>query len=174
MSNWLRPDAATSPDRLFFHCYARGRGRADDPGMAVLGYRGAGVGPHVLDADIGCGPARPGRRCDRGDRRAGPAGGGTDHRLLCPALPRPRPGRRHPAALAAAQPTRPANPARVRRGFRNIRQAFPDLASAPKPGKPDPGRPPGSKNRRPAIRHDVGKTVKRDDSKKKDSGQKAK
>jgi hypothetical protein len=29
-------------------------------------------------------------------------------------------------------------------------------------------------NRRPAIRHDVGKTVKRDDSKKKDRGQKAK
>jgi DDE superfamily endonuclease len=53
-------------------------------------------------------------------------------------------------------------PARVRRGFRSIRQALPDLASAPKPGKPGPGRPPGSKNRRPATRHDVGKTVKRD------------
>ena len=49
-------------------------------------------------------------------------------------------------------------PARVRRGFRNIRQTLPDLASAPKPGKPGPGRPPGSKNRRPATRHDVGKT----------------
>ena len=57
-------------------------------------------------------------------------------------------------------------PARVRRGFRNIRQMLPDLASAPKPGKPGPGRPPGSKNRRPATRHDVGKTVKRDESKK--------
>jgi hypothetical protein len=76
-------------------------------------------------------------------------------------------------SLAAALPTRPADPARVRRGFRNIRQALPDRASAPKPGKPGPGRPPGSKNRRPAIRHDVGKTVKRDDSKK-DCGQKAK
>ena len=31
----------------------------------------------------------------------------------------------------------------------------------------------GSKNRRPATRHDVGKTVKRDDSKKKDCRQKA-
>jgi hypothetical protein len=40
-------------------------------------------------------------------------------------------------------------PARVRRGFRNIRQALPDLAGAPKPGKPGPGRPPGSTNRRP-------------------------
>jgi DDE superfamily endonuclease len=64
-------------------------------------------------------------------------------------------------------------PARVRRGFRNIRQALPDLAGAPKPGKPGPGRPPGSRNRRPATRHDVGKTVKRDESKKKDRRQKA-
>lgn len=57
-------------------------------------------------------------------------------------------------------------PARVRRGFRNIRQILPELASAPKPGKPGPGRPPGSKNRRPAQRHDVGKTVKRTVTKK--------
>src|SRR5512140_2388013 len=28
VSNWLRPDAATSPDRLFCHCYARGKGNA--------------------------------------------------------------------------------------------------------------------------------------------------
>jgi DDE superfamily endonuclease len=64
-------------------------------------------------------------------------------------------------------------PARVRRGFRSIRQALPDLASAPKPGKPGPGRPPGSRNRHPATRHDVGKTVKRDESKKKNRRQKA-
>jgi hypothetical protein len=63
-------------------------------------------------------------------------------------------------------------PARVRRGFRSIRQTLPDLASAPKPGKPGPGRPPGSKNRRPATRHDVGKTIKRDDPEKKDRRQK--
>jgi hypothetical protein len=63
-------------------------------------------------------------------------------------------------------------PARVRRGFRNIRQMLPCLASAPKPGKPGPGRPPGSKNRRPATRHDVGKTAKRDQPKKKTSRQK--
>lgn len=29
VSNWLRPDAATSPGRSFCHTYARGRGRAD-------------------------------------------------------------------------------------------------------------------------------------------------
>jgi DDE superfamily endonuclease len=52
-------------------------------------------------------------------------------------------------------------PARVRRGFRNIRAKTTQPAGAPKPGKPGPGRPPGSKNRRPAPRHDVGKTTKR-------------
>jgi hypothetical protein len=34
-------------------------------------------------------------------------------------------------------------------------------AGAPKPGKPGPGRLPGSKNRRPAARHDVGKNLKK-------------
>jgi hypothetical protein len=58
-------------------------------------------------------------------------------------------------------------PSRVRRGFRNIRQALPVPASAPKPARPGPGRPPGSKNRRPATRHDVGKTVKREEPTKK-------
>ena len=53
-------------------------------------------------------------------------------------------------------------PARVRRGFRNIRAKVPCPAGAPKPGKPGPGRPPGSLNRRPAQRHDVGKTAKRE------------
>src|SRR6266567_8821124 len=48
-------------------------------------------------------------------------------------------------------------PARVRRGFRNIRATSACPAGAPKPGKPGPGRPPGSKNRRPATRHDIGK-----------------
>jgi hypothetical protein len=55
-------------------------------------------------------------------------------------------------------------PARVRRGFRNIRPMVPCPAGAPKPGKPGPGRPPGSKNRRPAPRHDVGKTTRRERS----------
>jgi hypothetical protein len=48
-------------------------------------------------------------------------------------------------------------PARVRRGFRNIRATMTCPAGAPKPGKPGPGRPPGSKNRHPAARHGVGK-----------------
>jgi DDE superfamily endonuclease len=61
------------------------------------------------------------------------------------------------------RPARPGRltPARVRRGFRNIHATLPRLAGAPKPGKPGPGRPPGSKNRHPAPRHDVGKTTRR-------------
>jgi hypothetical protein len=53
-------------------------------------------------------------------------------------------------------------PARVRRGFRNIRPTTLLPASAPKPSRPGPGRPPGSRNRHAATSHDVGKTVKRD------------
>jgi hypothetical protein len=122
----------------------------------------------VLQAGARLGPspaARPGRRrpVDLADRR-----------LLRPAPTRPPPRRRHPAAPAAALPPGRLTPARVRRGFRNIRQALPDLAGAPKPGKPGPGRPPGSKNHRPATRHDVGKTVKRDELKKKPAGRKVK
>jgi DDE superfamily endonuclease len=52
-------------------------------------------------------------------------------------------------------------PARVRRGFRNIRPTTPLPSRAPKPGRPGPGRPPGSRNHHPATNYDVGKTVKR-------------
>jgi hypothetical protein len=69
---------------------------------------------------------------------------------------------RHPWERPA--PPGRLTPARVRRGFRNIRATMPCPAGAPKPGKPGPGRPPGSKNRRPAPRHDVGKTTRRDRS----------
>ncbi|WP_231956628.1 transposase, partial [Nocardia sp. 852002-51101_SCH5132738] len=47
-------------------------------------------------------------------------------------------------------------PARVRRGFRHIRTKTGSPASAPKPSRPGPGRPPGLKNRHPAARQDVG------------------
>src|SRR3712207_3090737 len=52
-------------------------------------------------------------------------------------------------------------PARVRRAFRNIRGWTALPARAPKPSRPGPGRPPGSRNRHPAPCYDVGKTVKR-------------
>jgi hypothetical protein len=50
-------------------------------------------------------------------------------------------------------------PARVRRGFRNLHAKSPSPASAPKLSTPGPGRPSGSKNRRPAPRHDVGRVL---------------
>jgi hypothetical protein len=87
-------------------------------------------------------------------------------------------GGRATVSKDGAWPQIPGEPgpgsARVRRGFRNIRQTLPCPASAPKPGKPGPGRPPGSKNRHPATHHDVGKTVKRDKPKKKAAGRKVK
>lgn len=52
-------------------------------------------------------------------------------------------------------------PARVRRGFRNLRPSLPCPARAPKPSRPDSGRPLGSKNRGTATHYDVGKTVRR-------------
>ncbi|MFJ9598318.1 transposase, partial [Streptomyces virginiae] len=51
-------------------------------------------------------------------------------------------------------------PARVRRGFRNIRAHLACPARVPKPRGAGPGRPPGAKNKHRAPRYDVGKTVK--------------
>jgi DDE superfamily endonuclease len=69
------------------------------------------------------------------------------------------------AALAAdlrlpwQRPHQPGTltPARVRRGFRCVRDTVSTPAAPPKPCKPGPGRPKGSKNRHKAPRHDVGK-----------------
>ncbi|MCX4673586.1 transposase [Streptomyces sp. NBC_01381] len=60
--------------------------------------------------------------------------------------------------------TRPGGtltPTRVRRGFRHIRPHLACPARAPKPSRPGPGRPSGTRNRHPATRYDVGKTLKR-------------
>ena len=61
----------------------------------------------------------------------------------------------------AAPPGR-MTPARVRRGFPSIRGTMALPASAPKPSRPGPGRPPGSKNTRPSQHHTVGKHTKTD------------
>ncbi len=71
---------------------------------------------------------------------------------------------RHPWEKPA--PPGGLTPARVRRGFRNIRATMPCPAGAPKPGKPGPGRPPGSKNHRPTGHHHVGKHRKATTAKK--------
>ncbi|WP_245641998.1 NF041680 family putative transposase [Nonomuraea candida] len=49
-------------------------------------------------------------------------------------------------------------PARVRRGFRNIRTKTALPAHAPKPSAPGRGRPPGSRNK-PVPRHEVGRVL---------------
>lgn len=64
------------------------------------------------------------------------------------------------------EPAVPARltPARVRRGFRNLRPHLHCPSRAPKPSTPGPGRPLGSKNRRLATHYDVGKTTRRPES----------
>jgi DDE superfamily endonuclease len=49
-------------------------------------------------------------------------------------------------------------PARVRRGFRHLRAKVLLPAGAPKPSRPGPGRPPGSRNKQVAAHPPVGKT----------------
>lgn len=56
-------------------------------------------------------------------------------------------------------PTHRLTPARVRRGFRHLRHKTGSPASAPKPARPGPGRPPGSKNKTHTQRHDVGRVL---------------
>lgn len=57
-----------------------------------------------------------------------------------------------------AEPNR-LTPARVRRGFRNLRAKTGTPAGAPKPTRPGPGRPLGSKNRQVATRYDGGRVL---------------
>jgi hypothetical protein len=64
---------------------------------------------------------------------------------------------RRPWERPAAAPGR-LTPARVRRGFRHLRAKLPVPAGAPKPSRPGPGRPPGSRNKQVATRPPVGKT----------------
>jgi hypothetical protein len=68
---------------------------------------------------------------------------------------------RRPWEKAAVTPSR-LTPARVRRGFRNIRPTTALPASAPKPSRPGPGRPPGSRNIYRAAVCQVGKITKTD------------
>lgn len=56
-------------------------------------------------------------------------------------------------------PSTKLTPARVRRGFRNLRTKTASPACAPKPSRPGPGRPPGSTNHRRAERHHVGRVL---------------
>ena len=59
-----------------------------------------------------------------------------------------------------------ASPLPASAGVRRIRKDLPVPASAPKPSRPGPGRPVGSRNQHPATRHDVGKLIIREEPKK--------
>jgi hypothetical protein len=60
VSSWLRPGAATSPERLFCHVYGAWQGAgADDPGLAVFGDRRFGAWACLVDRGAGCGPPGP-------------------------------------------------------------------------------------------------------------------
>ena len=129
-----------SPEPLWLWTHRRHVRRRGEPRLAgvpaPLRYRThiqvLQAGPRLDPAEA----ARPGRR-----RPVDLA----DHRLLRPAPPRPSSRRRPAPALAAALPARPPDP---RPGPPRVPEhppGTPDLASAPKPGKPGPGRPPGSK-----------------------------
>jgi len=61
----------------------------------------------------------------------------------------------HPRKPAGPEMT----PGQVRAGFRRVRETLGTPASAAKPGKPGPGRPEGSKNKRKTARHPAGKTT---------------
>ncbi|MFJ2008651.1 transposase [Streptomyces chartreusis] len=77
VSNWLRPDANTSPERLFCHTYGRGRGSAQ-----MIPPVGPTPNPHVrtgraqcftpgLFEQQGCHACtQPDTRCLRRERRA--------------------------------------------------------------------------------------------------------
>ena len=54
-------------------------------------------------------------------------------------------------------PPEKLSPARTRRGFRHLHRKLPAQASAPKPTRAGPGRPPGRKNQHKAVIHPVGK-----------------
>src|SRR5438067_901998 len=55
------------------------------------------------------------------------------------------------------QPPGAMTPARVRRGFRAVRETVATPAAPPRPSRPGPGRPKGSPNRHKAPRHHGGK-----------------
>jgi hypothetical protein len=72
----------------------------------------------------------------------------ADHRRIHPTVAGPNACRRPMPTVGTA---RPAQPARVRRGFRNLRPKTASPASAPKPATPGPGRPTGLSQ--PSPRH---------------------
>lgn len=68
----------------------------------------------------------------------------------------PPPGHRPATPLGTPRPLEQAHPCPGPPRVRHQRAKIPTPARVPKPSRPGPGRPPGSKNRGPAERYDVG------------------
>ncbi len=144
VSPWLRPGAATSPDRLFCHVYGRGKGQAQMiPGwpysvVAAL-EPGRTSWTAVLDA------VRPGPADDETEVTAAQVRGVVTRADRGRALERGRPGhpdrlrrriRRRPACLPAGGPAgRDTRPAALGPGA-----VLPAAAPAPWPGPAIPAR----------------------------------
>ena len=71
-------------------------------------------------------------------------------------------------------PPQRLSPARVRRGFRNIRAKIGSPACAPKPSRPGPGRPPGSRNKHRAATRLVTRTQRQAQQARSTTNQKVK
>jgi len=182
---WLRPEARTSAERMFCHVHGRGKNAGQMiPGwpysfVAALG-PGASSWTAPLDA-VRLGPDDDDTEVTAAQLRE------VEHtfRFFKQVLGWTAPKIRDPAAadrwtwiiiaactqlrLAASlaadlrlpwqrpQPPGAMTPARVRRGFRAVRETLGTPAALPRPSRPGPGRPKGSRNRHKAPRHDVGK-----------------
>src|SRR5512135_2314228 len=110
VSNWLRPDAEASPERLFCHCYARGKGNAQMiPGRTPTSSRWSRAAPRGRcrwtrpgSAPPMTAPGSPPLRSATWSRGSSPRGGGSRVTRTC-FRRRLRPD---PAGLAAARPAR--------------------------------------------------------------------
>lgn len=80
-------------------------------------------------------------------------------RGICPTPTGPTAGHRPAAALGEADRAEQTDTSPRPQGVQDLHAKTGSPAGAPKPSQPGPGRPPGSKNRCPAPRHDVGRIL---------------
>lgn len=91
--------------------------------------------------------------------RKRPTGGHAGDRGIYPTPTGPTAGHRPAAALGEADRAEQTDTSPRPQGVQDLHAKTGSPAGAPKPSQPGPGRPPGSKNRCPAPRHDVGRIL---------------
>ena len=164
MSSWLRPGAATSPERLFCHVYGRGKGQAQMiPGWpySVIAALDSGrtswtavldavrLGPDDDQAEVTATQVRDvvARLIAAGHWRQG------DPPILIIV------DARHPWERPA--PPGRLTPARVRRGFGTSARPCPARPVHRNQASPAPDARQDRRTAAPQPRHDVGKTTRR-------------